>query len=62
VLVDQLYAHTMQSGMASVAASVAARVFGTKPQLRVTEGGNSRDVRETLEEKLPPQGNQKATA
>src|SRR5262249_42033157 len=60
-LVDQVYAHTMQSGMASVAESVASRALGVKPQLRVI-GGKQRDVRETLDESQPEQGNQKATA
>jgi integrase len=47
-LVDQVYAHTMQSGMAAVAESVTARALGLKPQLRVIEGG-ARDVRQPLE-------------
>ena len=46
-LVDQVYAHSMQSGMASVAESVTARALGVKPQLRVIEGGQ-RDVRQPL--------------
>jgi len=49
-LVDQVYAHTMQSGMASVAENVTARALGLKPQLRVIEGGISRDVRQPLDE------------
>jgi len=49
-LVDQVYAHTMQSGMASVAENVTARALGLRPQLRVIEGGNSRDVRQPLDE------------
>lgn len=48
-LVDQVYAHSLQSGMASVAESVTARALGTKPQLRVIEGGQ-RDVRQPLDE------------
>jgi hypothetical protein len=32
-LVDQVYAHSMQSGMASVAENVTARALGVKPQL-----------------------------
>ena len=48
-LVDQVYAHSMQSGMASVAERVTARALGQPPQLRVIEGGNPRDVRETLD-------------
>jgi integrase len=47
-LVDAVYAHTMQSGMAAVAESVTARALGLKPQLRVIEGG-ARDVRQPLE-------------
>jgi hypothetical protein len=47
-LVDQVYAHTMQSGMASVASAITARALGEQPRLRVIEGG-PRDVRETLE-------------
>ena len=47
-LVDQVYAHSMQSGMASIAESVTSRVMGKKPQLRVIEGG-ARDVRQPLE-------------
>jgi integrase len=49
-LVDQVYAYTMQSGMASVAENVAARALGVKHQLRVIEGGNLRDVRQPLDE------------
>jgi integrase len=48
ILVDQVYSHTMQSGMASVAESVTARALGIKPQLRVIEGGQP-DVRQPLE-------------
>jgi hypothetical protein len=48
-LVDQVYAHSMQSGMASVPESVTARALGTKPQLRVIEGG-ARDVRQPLDD------------
>lgn len=47
-LVDQKYAHAMQSGMASVAENVTPRALGLKPQLRVIEGGQ-RDVREALD-------------
>ncbi len=47
-LVDEVYAHSMQSGMASVAESVTARALGVKPQLRVIEGG-ARDVRQPLD-------------
>jgi integrase len=48
VLVDQVYAHSMQSGMASIAENVTARALGVKPQLRVIEGG-ARDVRQPLD-------------
>lgn len=54
-LVDSVYAHTMQSGMASVAENVTARALGVKPQLRVIEGGNPRDVRQPLEESPAPE-------
>jgi hypothetical protein len=47
-LVDQVYAHSMQSGMASIAENVTARALGVKPQLRVIEGG-VRDVRQPLD-------------
>jgi integrase len=47
-LVDEVYAHSMQSGMASVAENVTARALGVKPQLRVIEGG-VRDVRQPLD-------------
>lgn len=47
-LVDAVYAHSLQSGMASVVERVTAQALGTKPQLRVIEGG-TRDVREALE-------------
>jgi integrase len=47
-LVDEVYAHSMQSGMASIAENVTARALGVKPQLRVIEGG-VRDVRQPLD-------------
>ena len=48
-LVDQVYARTLQSGLASVASAVAARVLGDQtPKLRVIEGG-ARAVTETLD-------------
>jgi integrase len=50
VLVDQVYAHSMQSGMASVAENVTARALGVKPQLRVIEGGKTPDVRAPLDD------------
>lgn len=48
-LVDSVYAHAMQSGMASVAENVTARALGLKPQLRVIDGG-APDVRQPLDE------------
>jgi integrase len=52
-LVDQVYAHSLQSGLASVAAGVSARVFG-KPRLTVIEGGaaaaGARDIRQALDD------------
>jgi hypothetical protein len=49
MLVDQAYAHSMQSGMASVAESVIARALGTKPQLRVTKAGRGTSDSQELE-------------
>ena len=60
-IVDTTYAHTMQSGMASVAESVAARALGVKPQLRVIEGG-SREGREPVETAQPATVDDVATA
>jgi integrase len=48
-LVDQVYAHSLQSGMASVAERVTARALGEKPVLRVLENPNPPDVRQPLE-------------
>lgn len=48
-LVDQVYAHSLQSGMASVAERVTARALGEQPKLRVIEGG-ARDVRQPLDD------------
>jgi hypothetical protein len=50
LLVDQVYAHSMQSGMASVAENVTARALGVKPQLRVIDAGKTPDVRQPLDE------------
>ena len=36
---DQVYAHTMQSGMASVASAITACALGEQPKLRLIEGG-----------------------
>ena len=60
-LVDQVYAHSMQSGMASIAESVTSRVMGTKPQLRVIEGG-ARDVRQPLESAVQGSDEKKVSA
>jgi integrase len=48
-LVDLIYAHSLQSGMSSVAERVTARALGEQPKLRLVEGV-SRDVRKPLEE------------
>jgi integrase len=51
LLVDRVYAaHTLASGLTGVAEAVTNRALGLKPQLRVIEGGNQRDVRSPLEE------------
>jgi hypothetical protein len=60
-LVDQVYAHSMQSGMASVAESVTAKALGLKPALRVIEGG-AQGVREALDRPDAEQSSAKATA
>jgi hypothetical protein len=44
-----VYAHGLQSGMASVAERVTARALGEQPKLRVIEGGQP-DVRQPLDE------------
>ena len=59
-LIDQVYAHSLQSGLTAAAEAVTARALGVKPQLRVIEGGNQRDVREPLDKNLPEQGKEKA--
>jgi hypothetical protein len=61
MFVDLVYAHAMQSGMASVAESVTARALGTKPQLRVIEG-NQRAVRQPLDEIAAQSREKSATA
>jgi integrase len=47
-LVDQIYAHSLQSGMSSVAERVTARALGEQPKLRLINGV-ARDVRKPLE-------------
>jgi hypothetical protein len=59
-LVDQVYAHSLQSGMASVAERVTALALGEQPKLRVIDGGQQ-DVRETLDEALPTPSSTRAT-
>jgi len=54
-LVDTVYAHSLQSGMASVAERVTARALGEQPKLRVIEGRSARDVREPLDETSKPE-------
>ncbi len=49
-LVDQIYAHSLQSGMASVAERVTARALGEKPVLRVVETKNPPAVRQPLDD------------
>jgi hypothetical protein len=56
MLVDQVYAHSLQSGMASVAERVIARARGEQPKLCVIEGGQ-RDVRQPLDES-PAEGSE----
>jgi integrase len=61
ILVDQVYAHRLQSGMTSVAERVTARALGEQPKLRVIEGGQ-RDVRQPLDETLAEVVEKQATA
>jgi integrase len=60
-LVDAVYAHSLQSGMASVAERVTARALGEQPKLRVIEGGQ-RDVRQPLDESPAEGSENRATA
>jgi hypothetical protein len=48
-LVDQVYAHSLQSGMASVAERVTARALGEQPKLRVVSTENPPLIRRSLE-------------
>jgi hypothetical protein len=48
-LVDQVYAHSLQSGMASVAARVTARALGEEPKVRVVPRENPPAVRQPLD-------------
>jgi len=44
-LVDQVYAHSRQSGMASVAERVTARALGEQPKLRLIDASGTLDAR-----------------
>ena len=55
LLVDQVYAHSLQSGMASVIERVTARALGEKPVLRAVETQNPPDIRQPLENSVEPQ-------
>jgi hypothetical protein len=55
-LVDAVYAHSLQSGMTSVAERVTALALGEQPKLRVTDG-EPRDVRRSLDES-PAEGSE----
>jgi hypothetical protein len=48
-LVDQVYAHSLQSGMASVAERVTARALGEQSKLRVVSTENPPAVRNPLD-------------
>lgn len=52
-LVDQVYAHSLQSGMASVAERVTARALGEQPKLRVVSTENPPAVRQPLDVLAP---------
>jgi len=60
-LVGAVYAHSLQSGMASVAERVTARALGEQPKLRVIEGAQ-RDVREPLDESPAEGSEERASA
>jgi hypothetical protein len=55
-LVDAVYAHSLQSGMASVAERVTALALGEQPKLRVIDG-KQRDVTRSLDES-PAEGSE----
>jgi integrase len=61
-LVDQVYAHSLPSGMAGLAERVTARALGLEPKLRVIDGGKGQDVRRPLDESTAEQTNAVATA
>ena len=60
-LVDAVYAHSLQSGMASVAERVTTRALGEQPKLRVIDG-KQRDVRRSLDESSGESSETRATA
>lgn len=60
-LVDAVYAHSLQSGMASVAERVTALALGEQPKLRVIDG-KPRDVRQPLDEQPAEVGETRSTA
>jgi len=47
-LIDQVYARSLPSGMASAVERVTSRVLGEQPKLRVIEGGSRRDIATSL--------------
>jgi len=59
--VDTVYAHSLPSGMASVAERVTARALGEQPKLRVIEGGQ-REVAHSLQSAETAVMDKKATA
>jgi integrase len=56
-----VYAHSLQSGMASVAERVTALALGEQPKLRVIDGGQ-RDVRQPLDDEAATAIESRATA
>jgi hypothetical protein len=60
-LVDAVYAHSLQSGMASVAERVTALALGEQPKLRLIDGGQ-RDVRQPLDGEAATAIESRATA
>jgi integrase len=61
-LIDQVCAHSLQSGLASAAENVTARALGVKPQLRVIEGGQQRDIRQPLDATVGEEAPKTATS
>ena len=60
-IVDDVYAHALPSGMASVAERVTSRALGEQPKLRVIEGG-ALDVAQPLQSAETETTEKKATA